>query len=112
MGSLTPVTVTVCGVLQVTFVNVRDEVDTVPSAVSRLWMGMITSAEGCELRRTVKVAVPPLSVVGLDAGLPVTPAASLSLIVSVTGVDVETVYDADDARVRITVSGPSATKSS
>ena len=67
-SSSTPLTVTVCGARQLSVVNFRLEVLTVPSAVFELWTGMFTSLPeaGCELSTTVKVALPPLSEV--DSG--------------------------------------------
>ena len=61
--SLTPVTVTVCGVFQFAFVNVTLAGLTVPSDVSLELSPIVTFAVGCEFSTIVKVAVPPLSVV-------------------------------------------------
>jgi hypothetical protein len=61
--SLTPVTVTVRAVFQLPVVNVRLAGLTVPSDVSFELSPIVTSAVGCELSTTVKVAVPPASVV-------------------------------------------------
>ncbi len=67
--SSTPVTVTVWGVLQVAPVKVRLAGDTVPSAGLLLESPMITSAVGCCVSTTSKVADPPLSLVTRpDAG--------------------------------------------
>ena len=61
--SSTPVTVTVCGVLQFADVNVSEAGLTVPSVVSLELTAMVTSAVGWLSSTTVKVAVPPASVV-------------------------------------------------
>jgi hypothetical protein len=61
--SSTPVTVTVCGTFQSAAVNVRLAAETVPSVVSLEATGMTTSAVGSLVRTTVKLAVPPASVV-------------------------------------------------
>ena len=83
--SSTPVTVTVCGVLQLPVVKVRVAGATVPSVVSLELRPMVTSAVGCEARTTVKVAVPPASVVVRPlVGVTVMPAASLSVVVTLT----------------------------
>ena len=62
-SSFTPVTVTVCGVAQLAAVKVRLAGATVPSVVSLLEIPVETSAVGSAFRTTVKVAVPPASVV-------------------------------------------------
>ena len=64
--SETPVTVTVCSALQFEELKVRVEAETVPSPVSELVTAMVTSAVGCEARRTVKVAVAVDSSVSLE----------------------------------------------
>ena len=56
-------TVTVWGWFQSADVNVREEVDTVPSVGSELLTGIVTSPVGREVRTTVKLAVSPVSVV-------------------------------------------------
>ena len=61
--SSTPVTVTVCAVLQFEEVNIIEEGEAVPSVVSELLMAIDTSADGWLFNFTVKVAVPPASVV-------------------------------------------------
>ena len=61
--SSTPVTVTVCAVFQFAAVNVSDAGLTVPSVVSFELSPIVTSAVGCASSTTVKVAVPPASVV-------------------------------------------------
>ena len=61
--SSTPVTVTVCGAFQLAAVKVRLAGATVPSVVSLEDRPMVTSAVGWVLSTTVKVAVPPASVV-------------------------------------------------
>src|SRR3954447_21252808 len=61
--SSTPVIVTVCGTFQFAAVNVRLDASTVPSAVLLEEMPMTTSAVGATFSTTLKVAVPPASVV-------------------------------------------------
>ena len=61
--SSTPVTVTVWGVFQLAEVKVKLGLSTVPSAVLSEVIPMVTSAVGGLFRTTVKVAVPPASVV-------------------------------------------------
>ena len=61
--SSTPVTVTVCGVFQLPLVNVTEDGLTVPSAVFELLNPIVTFAVGCDVSTTLKVAVPPASVV-------------------------------------------------
>ena len=56
-------TVTVCGAFQLAAVNVRLAGATVPSVVSLELSAIVTSAVGCAVSTTVKVAVPPASVV-------------------------------------------------
>src|SRR2546423_10700223 len=76
--SSTPVTVTVWGVFQLAAVKVKLDGETVPSAVLPLLMGTVTFAVGWLFNTTVKVAVPPASVVvNPEAGETVTPAVSL-----------------------------------
>ena len=85
IGSSTPVTVTVCAVLQFTFVNVRLTGSTVPSVVSELDSAIVTSAVGWVSSTTVKVSVPSPSVVTSPAvGTTVMPAVSSSLVVAAT----------------------------
>ena len=62
-ASLTPVTVTVCGVFQFASVKVRLAGLTVPSVVLFELTPIVTFAVGCEFRTTLNVAVPPPSVV-------------------------------------------------
>ena len=50
-------------------VKVRLETDTVPSEISVELMGMVTSAVGAVVSRTLKCAVPPSVVVRPDAGI-------------------------------------------
>ena len=59
--SSTPVTVTVCGVLQFPFVNVNSAASTVASPVSPDVTLITTSLSGCAPKTTVKVAVVPVS---------------------------------------------------
>ncbi len=61
--SSTPVTVTSWAEFQLALVNTRLGGDTVPSVVSLLLSPMVTSAVGWLFSTTVKVAVPPASVV-------------------------------------------------
>ena len=83
--SSTPVTVTVRGVFQLPVVNVRLAGLTVPSVVSLEVRPMVTSAVGCDANTTVKVAVPPASVVVRPkVGVTVMPASSLSVLVTET----------------------------
>src|ERR1051325_9344184 len=83
--SSTPVTVTVWATFQLAVLNVRLAVETVPSAGLLLATGIATLAVGWLLRRTVKLAVPPASVVTRPVvGVTVMPAASLSVFVTDT----------------------------
>src|SRR6185369_9318307 len=83
--SSTPVTVTVCGTFQSAAVNVRFAAETLPSVVSLEATGMTTSTVGWLVRTTVKLAVPPASVVPRPAtGVTVMPASSLSALVTAT----------------------------
>ena len=61
--SSAPVTVTVWAVLQLEEENIIDEGETVPSVVSELLIAIETFADGWLFKFTVKVAVPPASVV-------------------------------------------------
>ena len=73
--------VMVCVIFQLAFVNVTDVGDTFPSLVFDDKRLNDTSAVGCEVSTTVKVAVPPDSVVVRpEIGVTVTPATSLSVI--------------------------------
>ena len=82
---MTPVTVTVCGTFQFALVKVRLAGLTVPSVVSLELRPIVTSAVGCVFSTTVKVAVPPASVVVRpDVGVTVMPAVSLSVLVTAT----------------------------
>ena len=83
--SSTPVTVTVCGVFQFAGVKVRLTGETVPSLVLLDDKSMVTSAVGSVLSTTVKVSVPPASVVVRpEMGFTVIPGVSLSVLVTVT----------------------------
>jgi len=62
-SSLTPVTVTTCGAIQFTDVNVNEAGLTVPSVGLSLLSGMTTSALGAWVKASVNVASPPDSVV-------------------------------------------------
>ncbi len=80
--SSTPVTVTVCGVLQFAVVNVRLAGETVPSAALPDATGTVTSAVGCALSAIVKVTEVPGSDVEVPVGVPtVIPATSSSSFV-------------------------------
>jgi hypothetical protein len=57
--SATPVTVTACAVSQFPGVNVRADVDILPSPVSALVVLMVTLAEGVDSNTTSNEAVPP-----------------------------------------------------
>ena len=61
--SSAPVTVTVWAVLQLEEENIIEEGETVPSVVSELLIAIETFADGWLFKFTVKVAVPPASVV-------------------------------------------------
>ena len=65
--------------------NVRLEVETVPSPVLPEEIPMVTLAVGLEVRTSVNVAVPPASVVVKpEVGDTVMPAVSSSVLVSET----------------------------
>ena len=83
--SSTPVTVTVCGVSQLPFVNVRVLV-TVASPVSLEEIASTTSDVGWASRTTVNVSVVPDSSTLVDPLLSamVNPAESSSVVVAVT----------------------------
>ena len=85
-SSLTPVTVTVCGVSQFNVVNVRFVEPTVASPVSPDDVLITTSDDGWVLSTTVNVSVDPDS--DTDVSPPdaatVTPAESLSDVVTAT----------------------------
>ena len=83
--SSTPVTVTVCVVLQLAAPKVTLVGETVPSKILLLLRPIITSAVGSLLSLIVKVAVPPASVVtSPEVGVTVNPAVSLSVLVTAT----------------------------
>ena len=63
IGIVTPVTVTICGVFQLAGVNVRLAGDTISLVVSLDDRSMVTAAVGWRATFTLKVAVPPASVV-------------------------------------------------
>ncbi len=58
-----PVTVTERGAFQLAGVKVSELTETLPCSALELEIGMVTSAVGCDFRATVKVSVPPPSVV-------------------------------------------------
>ena len=74
--SSTPVTVTVCRVLQLPVVNVSDELSTVASPVSLADMSNTTFPPGWESSTTVKVPVVTASETVTEAGERVNPATS------------------------------------
>jgi hypothetical protein len=77
--------VTVWGVFQLADVKVKLGLSTVPSAVLSEVIPMLTSAVGWLFRTTVKVAVPPASVVVKPlVGVTVMPLLSLSVLVTAT----------------------------
>ena len=84
--SLTPWTVTVCGVFQFALVNVRLTGLTVPSVVSLELRPITTLAVGCDVSTTVNVgASPPISdVIRPDVGVTMIPAVSSSMLVTET----------------------------
>ena len=84
--SSTPVTVTVCVEFQLLLVKVRLEALSVASPISPEVTAITTSLEGCAVKTTVKVSVPPASVTDVLPPVSVTvkPAESLSVIVAVT----------------------------
>src|ERR1041384_3237863 len=83
--SSTPVTVTVWAVFQFAAVNVRLDVDAVPSAGLLLVTGITTFAGGWLAGTTRNVAGPPGSGVTRPAvGVTVMPATSLSVFVAET----------------------------
>jgi len=85
ISSLTPVIVTVCALFQFNGVNVRLDVETVPSERSFELIPIETFAVGSVLRTTVNCAVPPASVVTKPlVGTTVIPATSLSVFETVT----------------------------
>src|SRR5262249_8906176 len=55
----TPVTVTTWGTFQLAGVKVSDAVETVPSLVFELLIGIVTLADGCNPSTTVNVALAP-----------------------------------------------------
>src|SRR5215467_2090213 len=75
--SFTPVTVTVCATFQSAAVNVRFATSTVPSATLLELTGITTSAAGWLSSTTVKLALPPASVVTRpETGVTVMPGTS------------------------------------
>ncbi len=85
MRSSTPVTVTVWGRFQLAAVKVRAAGETEPSVVRFEARAMETLAVGWELSTTVKVAVPPASVVrSPEVGVTVKPALSSLVMVPIT----------------------------
>ncbi|MBA2699406.1 MAG: hypothetical protein H0U61_11665 [Nocardioidaceae bacterium] len=84
IASLTPVTVTGCGVDQLPGVKSSEPVDTVPSLVSVLATEIVTFALGWLLRRTCTICDVNPSLVVTDDGDAITPAVSLSVIDTVT----------------------------
>ena len=88
--SSTPVSVTVWAVFQLAELNVRLAGETVPSAVLLDERPIVTFAFGCELSTTVKVAVPPASVVVRpDVGVIVKPGSTTVITPSFTSAPFE-----------------------
>ena len=83
-ASSTPVTVTVWATFQLALVKVSPAGATVPSVASLELSAMSTSAMGCEVSATVKVAVPPPSPVWPEIRLTWIPALSLSTTLTVS----------------------------
>jgi len=84
-GSSTPATVTVCGDCQAAAVKVSDPGAAVPSVASLESIEMVTSLVGWLVSLTVKVAVPPASVVVSPLiGVTVKPTTSLSVLLTET----------------------------
>ena len=82
---MTPLTVTVWAIFQFNEVNVRLEADTVPSAVLLLLIGIVTFASGLLVSATVKLEVPPASVVvNPEVGPTAMPAVSSSVLLTLT----------------------------
>ena len=70
---------------QLSEVKIKEEGLTVPSVVSELDKPIVTLADGWVSKTTVKVSVPPASVVvKLEVGLTVMPAVSSSTLVTET----------------------------
>ncbi len=83
-GSSTPVTVTVCGVSQLLALKLRLAGVTLPSVLSLLEVATVTVPVGWLDSLTVKVAVPPASVVWALMAPSTRPALSLSALVTPT----------------------------
>ena len=84
--SATPVTVTVCAVIQLLPVKVSVSTDTVPSVGTSEATDTVTSAVGSVASRTARLALPPASVVVVPEGVvTTTPAVSSSVLVSAIG---------------------------
>ena len=84
-ASFTPVTVTVWSTFQFTLVKTRLVGVTVPSVVLLELSAIVTSAVGWDVSTTVKVVVPPASVVvSPDVGVTVMPATSSSVLLTAT----------------------------
>src|SRR5262249_56129420 len=85
VGAAVGVAVTVRGMVQFEGLNVRAPFDTVPSDGSELASENVTLAAGWLVSFTLKVAIPPASVVVSPVtGVIAKPAASLSTLVSAT----------------------------
>src|SRR4051794_21083316 len=94
MKSSTPVTVTVWGWFQFPGLKTRDVTDSEPSDGSVTVRSTRTADDGRLVRATVKVAVPPASVVsGTDAGVITTPAMSLSALTADTRTGARVAYN-------------------
>ncbi len=82
-SSSTPVTLITCGAIQLSDVNVTLSGITVPSDASLLVKPITTSPVGGEPSAIVKLVISPLSEVSRPvAGIKITPAVSLSLLVT------------------------------
>ena len=106
-ASSTPVTVTVCGTFQFVAVNVRLGGLTAPSVVSLLLSGIMTLAVGWLFSDTLKVTLPPASlVVLLPRFVTFTPAVSSSTIVMLADAPLDALVG--EPRVAVSVSRFSA----
>src|SRR5258706_246688 len=77
-------TVTCCATFQFAAVKVSEDVETVPSVVSFDAIEIVTLAVGWLVSTTLKLAVPPASVVLPLIAETVIPAVSLSTVVTAT----------------------------
>ena len=85
LKSSAPVTVTTCGMFQSSAVNVSALVEGVPSLLLLEASAITTSSVGARLRNTLKLAVPPASVVVKPpVGVTEIPDCSSSLLITPT----------------------------